>query len=68
MTGDKLSTEQGKLLLGSGPESILVLFNLLSLKTQCDAGDINAVKLVNYVQKVAFDVYFGGAMTTRPIS
>jgi hypothetical protein len=65
--GEKLSIDQGKLLLGSGPESILVLFNLLSLKTQYDAGDANAKKLVSYVQKVSFDVFFGGATTTRPL-
>jgi hypothetical protein len=46
----------------------LVLFNLLSLKTQCDAGDETAKKLVNYVQKVSLDVYFGGANTVRPVS
>lgn len=66
--GEKIPTEQGKLLLGSGPESILVLYNLLSLKTQSDAGDPTAIKLVNYVQKISLDVFCGGATTTRPIS
>lgn len=66
--GEKIPTEQGKLLLGSGPESILVLYNLLSLKTQSDARDPTAIKLVNYVQKISLDVYCGGATTTRPIS
>jgi hypothetical protein len=45
-----------------------VLYNLLSLKTQCDAGDATAKKLVNYVQRLAIDVYFGGATTNRPIN
>jgi hypothetical protein len=38
------------------------------LKTQCDAGDETAKKLVNYIQKVSLDVYFGGANTVRPVS
>lgn len=59
-----MSTEEGKLLLGNGQESILVLYNLLSLKTLCDSGDQKAKKLVNYVQKLAIDVYFGGPTTT----
>jgi hypothetical protein len=65
---EKLSYEQGQLLLGSGVESLLVLSNLLTLKVQTDCNDSQAKKLINYVQRVAIDVFFGGPTTTRPIS
>lgn len=68
VTGDKLPLEQGKLLLGSGPQSILVLFNLLSLKTQSDTGDAASLKLIGYIQKTVIDLYFNGPTLTRPIS
>lgn len=66
--GEKLSTEQGQLLLGSGPESILVLSNLLVLKTSTDSGDAAAKKTLNYVSKAMLDVYFGGPTSKRPLS
>lgn len=66
--GEKLPTEHGQLLLGSTPESILVLSNLLVLKTSTDSGDDSAKKTLNYVSKVVIDVYFGGPTPKRPLS
>lgn len=68
LMGEKLPLEEARLLLGSGPDSILVLFNLLSLKTKGDSGDQTAQKLVGYVQKVSIDVYFGGPTIKKPIN
>jgi hypothetical protein len=64
----KLTIDQGRLLLGSGAESILVLSNLLAYKSKADAEDALANKLVNYVTRIAIDLYFGGSTTTKPIS
>lgn len=66
--GEKLPTEQGQLLLGSGPESILVLSNLLVLKTSTDSGDDSAKKTLNYVSKAVIDVYFRGPTPKQPLS
>lgn len=65
VTGEKLTNEKGALLLGSGEESLLVLWNLLNYKSKADSQDPDALKLVNYIQKVVIDIFFSGPFSIK---
>jgi hypothetical protein len=45
---------------------LLVFCNLLSYKSKADSQDFQALKLINYVQKVVIDLFFSGPYSIKP--
>lgn len=65
VTGEIISNQKGAALLGSGVESLLVIWNLLNYKSKADSQDPQAIRVINYIQKVVIDLYFSGPYTVK---